>query len=190
MSNQYGYGRGGGRGLGMGRGMGRGCGRGGGNGRGQGMGMGRGGGRGMGGWQGLAPPIGGAPNAMEALDPVQQAQALKAQAREMANQLDAINSEIAELEATASAASAQPNRLLGKVLDVDKGGGRITAAIDQDRCAQCGVCAYSCPERAIRIGDTVTVDGARCTGCGVCLSQCPNEAISLVRSPVVAHQRG
>ena len=58
----------------------------------------------------------------------------------------------------------------------------ITATINQERCANCGLCIDLCPEHAISMNDTVTVDSSICTGCGSCIDECPNEAIALSRA--------
>jgi Pyruvate/2-oxoacid:ferredoxin oxidoreductase delta subunit len=61
----------------------------------------------------------------------------------------------------------------------------FVAAIDEDNCVQCGVCADErCPMEAI-----VEQDGGfrvlpeRCIGCGACVLSCTTEAIQLVRRP-------
>ena len=63
------------------------------------------------------------------------------------------------------------------------------AAIDQETCTACGVCADErCPMDAI-----VEEDGAysvlpeRCIGCGVCTADCPTESIRLERKPEAEH---
>jgi Pyruvate/2-oxoacid:ferredoxin oxidoreductase delta subunit len=62
----------------------------------------------------------------------------------------------------------------------------FVAAIDQDACEQCGVCADErCPMDAIeqRDDDSYHVIYERCIGCGVCTTTCPTEAIQLQRKP-------
>ena len=59
------------------------------------------------------------------------------------------------------------------------------AAIDQDACARCGVCADTrCPTAAIvdDHGD-YRVEPARCIGCGVCTVTCPSEALEMYLRP-------
>lgn len=48
-----------------------------------------------------------------------------------------------------------------------------------DRCAGCGACLLTCPERAIRPrGGTLLVRPDLCTGCGECIEVCPVDAIA------------
>ena len=63
------------------------------------------------------------------------------------------------------------------------------AAIDQEECSACGVCADErCPMNAIvEEDDTYKVLVERCIGCGVCTPTCPTEAIKLVRKPESEH---
>ncbi len=50
------------------------------------------------------------------------------------------------------------------------------AAIDKDRCTQCGLCQDLCRFNAIR---DYTVDRVSCEGCGFCSHICPVEAITM-----------
>jgi Fe-S-cluster-containing hydrogenase component 2 len=61
----------------------------------------------------------------------------------------------------------------------------FVAAIDQDSCAACGVCADErCPMDAIVETDgSYSVLEERCIGCGVCTPTCPTESIKLGRRP-------
>ena len=53
-----------------------------------------------------------------------------------------------------------------------------------NRCAGCGACLLTCPERAIRPhGDPLAVLADRCTGCGECVEVCPVDAIELAGDP-------
>ena len=48
------------------------------------------------------------------------------------------------------------------------------------KCLSCGLCAASCPEKAIRMQDGVPqTDRTRCTGCGACAETCPTRARTL-----------
>ncbi len=57
------------------------------------------------------------------------------------------------------------------------------AAIDEDTCISCGICAeVRCQVGAIHeVGDAYRITPEKCIGCGLCISTCPVEAISLVR---------
>ncbi|MEW6440202.1 MAG: 4Fe-4S binding protein [bacterium] len=59
------------------------------------------------------------------------------------------------------------------------------AAIDDDSCAACGVCADErCPMEAIvEENGGYRILAERCIGCGVCTPTCPTESIRLVRRP-------
>jgi Pyruvate/2-oxoacid:ferredoxin oxidoreductase delta subunit len=67
----------------------------------------------------------------------------------------------------------------------------FTAVIDEDECAQCGVCADErCPMDAITNDNgSYEVVAERCIGCGVCVSTCPTEAIKLQRKPESEHDK-
>ena len=54
-----------------------------------------------------------------------------------------------------------------------------------DRCTACGVCARSCPTRALSLvageGSTeLVLDPAACTGCGACMETCPEGALKVI----------
>ncbi len=60
----------------------------------------------------------------------------------------------------------------------------ITASVNKDVCAGCGICATLCPYSAIEIntenGRRVSnVISALCKGCGTCGAACPSGAISM-----------
>jgi Pyruvate/2-oxoacid:ferredoxin oxidoreductase delta subunit len=61
----------------------------------------------------------------------------------------------------------------------------FVAVIDQETCAQCGVCADErCPMVAIVEEDgEYSVLAERCIGCGACVPSCPTESIKLERKP-------
>jgi NAD-dependent dihydropyrimidine dehydrogenase PreA subunit len=64
------------------------------------------------------------------------------------------------------------------------------AAIDEDLCETCGVCANErCPVEAIEEtdGGDYLVLGDRCIGCGVCVITCPTEAMSMSPRPESEH---
>ena len=58
------------------------------------------------------------------------------------------------------------------------------AAVDENNCDGCGVCAKRCQVNAIMVTakrQPAIVDLNRCLGCGVCVPTCPQAAISLVK---------
>ncbi|MEW6532470.1 MAG: 4Fe-4S binding protein [Thermodesulfobacteriota bacterium] len=64
----------------------------------------------------------------------------------------------------------------------------FVAAIDQEACAACGVCADErCPMEAIvEDNGSYKVLAERCIGCGVCTPTCPTDSIKLERRPEAA----
>jgi UDP-glucose 4-epimerase len=48
-----------------------------------------------------------------------------------------------------------------------------------DECTQCGLCAPSCPVRAISMDHDRAIISEACIGCGCCASECPTGAIRL-----------
>ena len=59
--------------------------------------------------------------------------------------------------------------------------GRV-AVISQSVCTGCGVCARSCPYRAVYHEDSVyLIEESLCEACGLCVSMCPEDAIELGR---------
>jgi Pyruvate/2-oxoacid:ferredoxin oxidoreductase delta subunit len=58
---------------------------------------------------------------------------------------------------------------------------KYIAAIDLQKCVDCGKCISRCQFKARWIeSGQVRYDVKRCFGCGVCVSTCPTDAISLV----------
>ena len=64
------------------------------------------------------------------------------------------------------------------------------AAINQETCASCGVCADErCPVKAItETDDGYKVQQDRCIGCGVCVPTCATDSITLERKPEAVHE--
>jgi predicted Fe-Mo cluster-binding NifX family protein/ferredoxin len=148
-----------GRGIGGGRGMGRGMG------RGKGRGMGRGMGSGQDSYsvdfQPIQGPIRQAGQSEDNMpEPVQELDALKAQAQAIKQQLHAINERIAQIESGT----------------VSHG---LIAVVNAEKCTACGLCEGVCPVGAIKIDTVAIIDRAECTGCGQCVAECPREAITL-----------
>ena len=56
------------------------------------------------------------------------------------------------------------------------------------RCAGCGACLLTCPQRAIRpAGGALLVLAEACDGCGECIEVCPVDAIAEVPHARAAH---
>lgn len=58
----------------------------------------------------------------------------------------------------------------------------ITAWVDVEICAGCGLCEHICEYRALRLDPyrkVMTVNKALCKGCGACNATCPSSAITL-----------
>ncbi len=58
----------------------------------------------------------------------------------------------------------------------------ITAWVDVEMCAGCGLCEQICEYRALRLDPyrkVMTVNKALCKGCGACNATCPSSAITL-----------
>jgi electron transport complex protein RnfB len=58
------------------------------------------------------------------------------------------------------------------------------AAVDADRCDQCGVCATRCQMDAINADEgPASIIADRCIGCGLCVTTCPSGAMRLDAKP-------
>ncbi|ADU62164.1 MAG: EFR1 family ferrodoxin [Pseudodesulfovibrio sp.] len=53
-----------------------------------------------------------------------------------------------------------------------------------EKCAQCGVCAETCPMGAIDLNDSAVIDKEKCITCCACIKICPQEARSMKPGPV------
>lgn len=116
----------------------------------------------------------------------QEIEMLRAQADTMIAQLRAINLRISELQGGEVTAHADVIGIDARTKTSDDNeGGRITAIVDEEECASCGICVRVCPEEAITVNDIAVIDSLKCTGCGSCVDECPNEAISLAESKEV-----
>ena len=63
-----------------------------------------------------------------------------------------------------------------KILESQEFGESKLAAIDEEKCIQCGKCEESCRFTAI---NELLVDPVLCEGCSVCADICPVEAVEL-----------
>lgn len=50
---------------------------------------------------------------------------------------------------------------------------------DKEKCIDCGICYYFCPEGCINLD--IEIDFDYCKGCGICAEECPVKAISMER---------
>jgi NAD-dependent dihydropyrimidine dehydrogenase PreA subunit len=62
-----------------------------------------------------------------------------------------------------------------------KGGAKMVAVINREKCDGCETCVEACPSEAITIGEDkkAKVDAEECVDCEACVDECPNEAISM-----------
>lgn len=80
----------------------------------------------------------------------------------------------------------------------------MSAVVNQEKCAGCGVCIEVCPVQAISLNlkRKAQINSEKCIECGKCARECPNQAIELVQEttyplvqrdlpqPIVSPQRG
>lgn len=61
--------------------------------------------------------------------------------------------------------------------------GILKPKIGKEKCTQCTLCHFLCPEGAIKIGkDGIPeVNYDYCKGCGVCAAECPAKSIEMIR---------
>lgn len=66
----------------------------------------------------------------------------------------------------------------GNIKKHKTGSWRSFKPIVTGKCIGCGVCAFFCPEGAIRIKDKkAVIDYDYCKGCLICMNECPQKAI-------------
>ncbi|HIE47766.1 TPA: CoB--CoM heterodisulfide reductase iron-sulfur subunit A family protein, partial [Candidatus Bipolaricaulota bacterium] len=53
------------------------------------------------------------------------------------------------------------------------------AAVDEELCSGCGICAPQCPYSAITVEEVAEVNEVLCEGCGACAAACPSGAMTL-----------
>jgi heterodisulfide reductase subunit A len=81
--------------------------------------------------------------------------------------------DIPDTVAQASGAAARACGILSKERWKVEG---ITATINEEICAGCGVCEEICPFGAIEVADVAKVNAILCKGCGACSAACPSGA--------------
>ncbi|MDH4122590.1 MAG: 4Fe-4S binding protein [Thermoplasmata archaeon] len=60
----------------------------------------------------------------------------------------------------------------------------MIAALDDDKCDDCGLCVDKCHFKARSMVDgCLRYEKEKCFGCGVCVPACPNDAISMKNRP-------
>lgn len=59
----------------------------------------------------------------------------------------------------------------------------MSAVVNQEKCAGCGVCLEVCPVQAIslNLNKKAQINSEKCIECGRCARECPNQAIELVQ---------
>jgi len=59
----------------------------------------------------------------------------------------------------------------------------MSAVVNQEKCAGCGVCIEVCPVDAISLNSErkAQINSEECIECGRCTRECPNQAIELVQ---------
>jgi NAD-dependent dihydropyrimidine dehydrogenase PreA subunit len=59
----------------------------------------------------------------------------------------------------------------------------MSAVVNQEKCAGCGVCIEVCPVDAISLNSErkAQINSEKCIECGICARECPNQAIELVQ---------
>ena len=57
--------------------------------------------------------------------------------------------------------------------------------IDRDRCTDCKMCSFYCPDGAIDF-NRIEVDLDYCKGCGICARMCPSKAINMISELLAA----
>jgi heterodisulfide reductase subunit A-like polyferredoxin len=90
---------------------------------------------------------------------LQEVETLKAQAKVLMAQVQAINTRVAEI---------------GRA-----GEGLLVASVDASLCKGCGTCANACPSGAVTVVRIARIDTTECSGCGGCVKVCPQGALSL-----------
>ncbi len=88
--------------------------------------------------------------------------------------------DIREAVTQASAAASRAIRLMHNgVITTDP----ITAAVIEEQCKSCGICADVCPYKAITVDvkkkTPALVNTASCAGCGTCAAECPFGAVAM-----------
>ena len=83
--------------------------------------------------------------------------------------------------------------VLGKLISFDDAlatyaftRGKITAAVEKDKCIGCGICEPLCNWGALTlVEDSVAITTEKCEGCGLCVCGCPENALRLENVGVI-----
>ncbi|MHB9053925.1 MAG: 4Fe-4S binding protein [Thermoleophilia bacterium] len=70
----------------------------------------------------------------------------------------------------------------GNADDYETGGWRSERPVrDREKCNDCMICFFACPDSSIRVenGKMVDIDLEHCKGCGICAQVCPRDAIEM-----------
>ena len=73
------------------------------------------------------------------------------------------------------------NPQVGLPTSLARGGSRLVAVVDDDRCTGCGICITFCPSQAISVASLAAIDTMRCTGCGEGIAICSARALSVAQ---------
>ncbi len=59
----------------------------------------------------------------------------------------------------------------------------------RERCAACGACAATCPEKALHLEERGVIrDRVQCATCGACTAACPNEAMERIGHEITVEE--